>query len=167
MEATEGRTAPGAGPTATIHLKSSRNPPVDLKLPALALSTSILELKQKVAVDVGLDGTDKIRLLFNKKPCSDSKSVKDVVGEAGGNAEFSVMFIGTITAKSSEAAAAADSTVKDVSANEAQVLETDGFWADLEGFLEQRLKSQPLAQKTARLFKDTWKERGTSLGSDV
>jgi len=38
----------------------------------------------------------------------------------------------------------------------ADALETDAFWSDLNGFLQQRLKDQGQAEVLSRLFKSSW-----------
>lgn len=97
--------APGSeriSPTAVIVLKSTRNPVLSLTLPDLQpATTSIAQLKDAVQLALGgagVVGTEKIKILYNKKPIPASKKT---VAEAidGGNAnakevEFGVMVMG-------------------------------------------------------------------------
>jgi ubiquitin-like protein 4 len=165
MKAPQRQSAPGADSSTDVHIKSSRGPHVDIRLSALPLNTSILELKQKVAMEAGLGGTDKIRLLYSKKPCSDSKSIKDVLGgESSTAAEFTAMFIGVTPSTSTQAdtSTAAKATQSSEDSGQA-LLETEEFWTGLEGYLRQQLNGTAVAQSTTKLFRDAWKEKGKSL----
>ena len=174
--------APGSTPVLTVSLKSLRNPPVDLSLSSQALTTSILDLKKAVAEKVGSTGVDKIRLLYKKKPCSDSKTLKDVVGDEvppGGEAEFGVMVIGGIADGEKDESTAGEASdvvmggtpsidqVK-LDASVAQgvsgvkVLDSEEFWSDLQGFLSQRVRNQEVAERAMTTFKNAWK--GSSHG---
>ena len=156
-------SAPGSAPAITVSLKSLRNPPLDLSLPAQSLTTSVLDLKQKVVEELGITGTDKVRLLYKKKPCSDSKSIKDVLGdETPVTAEFSVMVIGGVPEKASEPAEDVKMEDAPVAQGEsgASVLESGAFWDDLRGFLEQRIRDQAVAKKATSIFEAAWKEKG-------
>ncbi|MCJ1323365.1 hypothetical protein MMC10_000025 [Thelotrema lepadinum] len=164
--------APGSEPAAAITLKSLRNPPLDLSLPAQPLSTSILDLKQRVAKELSLQGVDKVRLLYKKKPCADSKSVKDVLGDetpGAGGVEFSVMVMGGVTPAASAEGGKGDVEMKDAGAampvapgeeSGLEVLGKSEFWVDLKGFLEQRVKDQGVADNAVTIFQAAWKERG-------
>lgn len=153
---------PGSSPTITILLKSLRNPPISLSLPSQSLSTSIHELKSVVAKEIGTEGsgTETIRVLYKKKPCPDSKTVKEVLGDedVGKEVEFSIMVIGGTMAS-------LDGPVRDeamglgaqgVSGDE--VLESDEFWDDLKGFLVQRIKDE---RKAAAVWETLRKARRT------
>ncbi|KAI4155449.1 MAG: hypothetical protein LQ340_000995, partial [Diploschistes diacapsis] len=175
-------TAPGSEPAASISLKSLRNPPLDLSLPAQPLSTSILDLKRRVAQELGLRGVDKVRLLYRKKPWPDSKSVKDVLGDdapSAGGVEFSVMVMGgapaagTPTADEKRAEAPPEMAKEDVEMGDApvapvapgeksglEVLGENEFWADLKGFLELRVKDSAVADKAVTIFQAAWNEKG-------
>jgi hypothetical protein len=171
-------TAPGSAPSINISLKSLRNPPLDLTLSSQTPQTSILELKQAIAEHLGLQGTEKIRLLYSKKPCADSKSVKDVVGDGvdeGKEAvEFSVMIMGGLPsgsgdAKKEAAEGKADAPMEDApvtaeGSSGVEVLKSEEFWEDLKGFLMQRVRNQRVAEGTLGLFRDAWQEKANSLG---
>jgi len=170
-------TAPGSAPSLNISLNSLRNPPLDLTLSSQAPQTSILELKQAIAEHLGLLGTEKIRLLYSKKPCADSKSVKDVVGDGvaeGKEVEFSVMIMGGLPSGSGEEKKEADEGKADAQMEDApvtvegssgvEVLKSEDFWEDLKGFLMQRVRNQRVAEGSLGLFRDAWQEKGSSLG---
>lgn len=156
---------PGSAPTLEVALKSLRNPPLDMKLSGQAATTSVLDLKQKVAEETGLAGTDKIRLLYRKKPSADSKTLKDLLGEdEATEVEFTVMIIGGIPAKQ-------ETATPDVAMEEAPVAQGDSgtttmedaeFWKDLEGFLLQRVRDEDIAQKAVKIFHEAWTAKGQS-----
>ena len=170
---------PGSIPAINVSLKSLRNPPLDLSLKAQSLTTSILDLKQAVSESVGNTGTEKIKLLYKKKPCSDSKTLKDVVGDEvapGGEAEFNVMMMGGVAGTSEKMGTPAEevpevvmsgtgerSERKDeapvaqgISGNE--VLGTEEFWSDLQDFLFQRVRDQEVAEMALKVFRGAWKK---------
>ncbi|KAI9828897.1 MAG: hypothetical protein M1819_006512 [Sarea resinae] len=97
--------APGSSRSVTIHLKSLRNPPLNLTLTSQPLSTSVHELKAHVA-EATKAPPHKVKLLHNKKPCADIRTVREVLGlddetaAVEGPVEFSVMVIGGATASS-------------------------------------------------------------------
>lgn len=170
-------TAPGSAPSFRVSLKSLRNPPLDLPLSSQTPQTSILELKQAVAEHLGLKGTEKIRLLYAKKPCADSKSVKDVVGdgmeEGKEGVEFSVMVMGGLPGAGGEGKKETEGSNVDAQMEDAPVaaeglsgigvLRSEEFWEDLQGFLMQRVRNQRVAEGTLGMFKDAWREKGSSL----
>ncbi|MCJ1432088.1 hypothetical protein MMC27_001444 [Xylographa pallens] len=184
MRRTSKPSAPGSAPALTVSLKSLRNPPLDISLSNKALTTSVLELKQAVAENIGVSGTDKIRLLYKKKPCADSKTLKDVIGdEVLKDVEFSVMVIGGVTAASEAApgaekdlgsAADGDTKMEDVPMAQgpsgvvvldaqgpsgAPLLETQQFWQDLDAFLIQRIGNKEVASEISALFSKAWENR--------
>ncbi|KAL9126127.1 MAG: hypothetical protein Q9217_004771 [Psora testacea] len=157
--------------SVTITLRSSRNPPLELKLQDMDVgTTSVLELKERVANQLGMAGIGKIKVLWERKPVSDAKTVKEVVGEqeAGkGDVEFGVMVMG-YTAPASvpavEAPIEAAEDRMDVDGASAAAEGTGGceklggeeFWEDLKGFLQQRLKDEELAGDTLGVFRNAW-----------
>jgi ubiquitin-like protein 4 len=95
--------APGstsAIPTATILLKSTRNPALSLLLSDLPTSTTtIASLKDSVQVALGgasVVNIEKIKILYNKKPVPASKkTIADAVDDGvGKEIEFGVMVMG-------------------------------------------------------------------------
>ena len=87
--------APGQERSITVHIKSLRNPPLDIRLSSQPLNTSILDVKTSVSSETTIP-VDKIKVLHKKKPVADSKVLKDLLG-AGGDSnklELSVMIMG-------------------------------------------------------------------------
>jgi hypothetical protein len=127
---------------------------------------------------------DKIKILYKKKPVggSSEKTLTEILGDSepeilsgGKKVEFGVMIMGGASVKhtpittESPAGAAAAITEPSVSPPKpaqgpsgSEVLATDSFWADLEGFLEQRIKDQPEAVRLAEIFKHAWKAAESS-----
>ena len=179
-------TAPGSLPTVTVTLKSLRNPQIDVSLTSQPLSTNVLDLKQITAEKANaVGGAEKIRLLYNKKPCADTKTLKDVVGEgvvAGQEVDFTVMIIGA--APSAGGAPPEAEKVEDVvmegvgtegKGNEEvvpvaqgssgkEVLDSEKFWDDLKGFLIQRVRDEDVAGAVWGTFRESWKAK-TRLGA--
>jgi len=148
--------------TVNLTLKSSRNPVMSLSLPGTDLGTSVLQLKEKVAEELKVEGTEKIRVLYKKKPAGDIKTIKELVGEEdiAGELELSVMVMGY--KEESIQKGAEDTEMKDVEAPVAQgpsggeVLGSDEFWGDLKGWLLQRLRDEGKAGEVFEKFKGSW-----------
>ncbi|KAM0463620.1 hypothetical protein ACHAPV_002157 [Trichoderma viride] len=160
------RSAPGQEPSISISLKSLRNPPLDITLSALPLSTSVLDIKAAVQEQTRIP-IDKMKLLLNKRPVVDSKVLKELrASEADRTIEFSVMVIGGAAAiPPPEEEMADDVPVSTAQADEATVeaeLEAEAFWADLKGFLQQRLKAQGKGEELANLFRSSWQASKSS-----
>ena len=159
---------PGSAPALTITLKSLRNPPLSLSLSSQPSSISIQELKAAVAKHIGTESgaTGNIRILYKKKPCSDSRTVKEVIGdEVSREVEFSVMIMGGSTT----AGAVQDEEKTTLEENKpvvAQgpsgevVVESEEFWKDLGGFLVQRIRDEKKAREVADVFRESWRKRG-------
>lgn len=143
-------SAPGQERSIKVSLKSLRNPPLDIKLAPQPPTTSVHDIKAQVHGQTRIP-VDKMKILHNKKPVSDSKVLKDIVGDSDNAIEFSIMVMGGAAAIPPEEAPAAP-----VEATGASALETDEFWTDLNGFLMQRLKDQAQAEELSKLFKSSW-----------
>ena len=143
--------AAGQERSLTVTLKSQRNPPLDIKLTSQPLHTSILDIKSHVSQQTRIP-VDKMKILLNKRPITDSKVLKDVVDDKDTRVEFSIMVMGGAAAIQPEESAPTKPTGSDA-------LETDEFWADLNGFLMQRLKDEAAAEEMGRLFKSSWQSR--------
>lgn len=146
---------PGQERSIKVTLKSLRNPPLDIALSSQPLTTSVLDIKSQVTAQTRIP-TDKMKILHNKKPVSDSKVLKDLLGESDTKAEFSVMVMGGAAAipKEEEKEASVEPTG-------ASALETTEFWDDLKGFLMQRLKDEDEAARLSGLFKTSWESSGS------
>jgi len=87
----------------------------------------------------------------------DSKILKDIIGdgEVGGKVEFSIMVIGGAAAlkkeNNNEEVEPKVSPAMGTSGKE--VLKTEEFWADLRGFLVQRLKDEGEGERVWSVFK--------------
>lgn len=155
---------PGSSATITIILKSLRNPPISLSLSSQSLTTSIHDLKTAVAKEIGVQGLQKenIRVLYKKKPCSDSKTVKEVVGDedVGKEVEFSVMVIGgAVTGQEGSKSGEAEKGSVAQGPSGDEVLGSEEFWGDLKGFLVQRLRDEEKAGEAWEVFKEGWRKR--------
>ncbi|KAK5046365.1 hypothetical protein LTR84_008166 [Exophiala bonariae] len=180
--------APGseaAAPSASIILKSARNPNMTLTLPSLNPTTiTIQSLKEQVQSYLGgpsVVGIDKIKILLNKKPVPPSRrTVVEALDDKLGTAkeiEFGVMIMGgapdpppqqpsaTATRQAAEitpmegveATKVSSEPVQPGAASGAAVLETPAFWDDLQGFLEQRIRDQSEAQTLRGVFEKAWR----------
>lgn len=147
--------APGQERSVKVTLKSLRNPPLDIVLPSTPAGTSIHDIKADVSRRARIP-VDKLKILHNKKPVTDTKVLKDLVGEADTAVEFSVMVIGGAAAVLPEESA--KPAISEVPTG-AAALETDAFWSDLKGFLSQRLKDDAQARELSSLFKTSWESR--------
>ncbi len=84
----EGEQDQGQGqeeePSATVVVRSLRNPPLDVRLAARPLrTTSLLDVKAAVAAAAGLPA-DRLRLLYRRRPVPDSKVLGDLLPPGGG-----------------------------------------------------------------------------------
>lgn len=114
----------------------------------------------------------KIKLLYNKKPTTDSKTLKDLLGDAADttkDVEFSVMVMGGGAPGKAAASPAASPAIEipqpDMvtvpvaqGPSGAKLLESASFWEDLKGFLQQRLKDEGEAARLASLWKTSWEK---------
>ncbi|PHH81627.1 hypothetical protein CDD82_320 [Ophiocordyceps australis] len=144
------KLAPGQERSITVILKSLRNPPLDIKLTSQPVNTSLLDIKSKVS-DQARIPIEKIKIIHNKRPVTDSKILKDVVAESDTAVEFSIMVVGGSAAIAPENSVEAPS---EATGNAA--VQSPEFWTDLQGFLMQRLKDQATAEELCHLFKTSW-----------
>jgi hypothetical protein len=143
------KLAPGAERSLTVTLKSLRNPPLEIIIPSVPLSASVLWLKEEVERQKGIE-IKKIRVLWERKPVGDSKTLKDVLGEGkeGGKVEFSLMVIGGAGPAKKE-----EEIEPVVVGNGREVLRTEEFWGDLKEFLVARLKDEAEGERIWGVFK--------------
>ncbi|KAI9671199.1 MAG: hypothetical protein M1817_003706 [Caeruleum heppii] len=152
--------APGQEPTIKISIKALRSPTSNLSLPPRPISTSVLEIKQALAERSGVS-TEKIRVLYQKKPCSDTKTIKELVRPGDREVEFNVMFMGAPTVPPSVSAEAkrsdnvVESSVAQGPSGET-LLQTDAFWDDLRAYLTQRLRDEAEGEKVYQVFRKAW-----------
>ncbi|KAK3683725.1 cell-cycle control medial ring component [Podospora appendiculata] len=176
---------PTPNQTTTVHVKSLRNPPLEITLPNLPLpTTSALDIKTAVASASNIP-LSKLKLLYSKKPVPDSKTLKDVLGGVDASApapapasmEFSVMVMGgaasivarppppppvaadkdvDMTGTEGEGEGAKDDKHVAQGLSGAPVLETEQFWSDLKGFLQQRIRDEQTADELCGQFRGAW-----------
>ncbi|RCI17107.1 hypothetical protein L249_2345 [Ophiocordyceps polyrhachis-furcata BCC 54312] len=142
--------APGQERSLTVVLKSLRNPPLDIKLTSQPLNTSVLDIKTHVSRQTRIP-VDKMKILHNKRPLTDTKVLKDVAAEAETSVDFSVMVIGGAAAIPPDDAKSASGELAGAS-----VMQTDAFWEELKDFLKQRLNDQQTVDKVSRIFRASW-----------
>jgi hypothetical protein len=93
-----------------------------------------------------------LRLLWNKKPVGDSKTLKDVVGDEGakgGKVELGVMVIGGAGAVKRDG----EEVEPVVVGHGAETLRGEEFWTDLRGFLVARLKDEKEGERIWGVFR--------------
>ncbi|TLS23072.1 uncharacterized protein PpBr36_06289 [Pyricularia pennisetigena] len=178
MSKPQGRAAaPGSDRSVAVSLRSLRNPPLDIKLaPQPVSTTSVQDVKAAAAEQAGLPA-DKMKLLFKKKPVADSKTLAELLEGSGDGdtavVEFTVMVLGgAVPSRPAAGAEAGDVQMKDVAAAAApaststaqgvsgvDVLKTDDFWTDLNGFLLQRVRDEKVADEVSGLFRKAWENK--------
>ncbi|TKA66918.1 hypothetical protein B0A49_04086 [Cryomyces minteri] len=158
--------AASAPPTATVTLKPMRAAAQPVTLASQALSTSVYAIKTLYAAQTGTS-VDKIKLLLHKKPCADSKTLKELLPEADADAdadagrqipvavvEKDTLWKGFAAAKAHAAPKpnAADVPVTQ-GASGGEALQSEAFWEDLKGFLVQRLRDEAEGERVVGLFR--------------
>ncbi|KAK3387021.1 cell-cycle control medial ring component-domain-containing protein [Podospora didyma] len=164
--------APSHQLLTTVRIRSLRNPPLDITLHNQdPTTTSALDIKTAVSNETSIP-VEKLKLLHSKKPVADTKALKEFLppAPAGVGAreaattviELSVMVMGGAAAAVKKIAEAAPVVVDDEEASSARhshgaaVLETEQFWTDLEGFLQQRMRDEKMAGELTSQFKGAW-----------
>ncbi|OSS45306.1 hypothetical protein B5807_10333 [Epicoccum nigrum] len=170
------KTASNATSTITITLK-----PMKPTTPTLPLSsidpakTSVYDLKSSYASSTSIPAA-KIKILYKKKPVTDSKLVSEIIGaDAGAEVEFGVMVMGGATAgvaspsaespAESPAAVAPSESEKGLAGTGAaaavgpsgkELVATEEFWGDLKNFVFQRIKDEQEGERLVGVFKKAW-----------
>lgn len=137
-------------------------------------STSIYDLKAAYASQTSIPAV-KIKILYNKKPVTDSKTVGEVVGaDAGTQVEFGVMVLGGAVASpatsspvQSPPALAPSEHDKGLGSQTAapaaqgpsgREVVDDVFWSDLKGFVVQRIRDEKEGERLVTMFRDAWEK---------
>lgn len=132
-------------------------------------TTSIFDLKQSYSTSTGIP-VNKIKILWMKKPATDSKTVAEIVGpDAGSSIEFTVMVLGgaaAATPVTSPPAVAPSEGEKSLGGgipaaqgpSGKDVAVTIEFWDDLKSFLVQRLRDENEGARLASVFKGAWEK---------
>ncbi|KAL5612132.1 hypothetical protein BROUX41_000323 [Berkeleyomyces rouxiae] len=150
--------APGAERSISVTLTSARNPPLALTLSAQAPTVAVADLRRIVAERTGA-AAPKVKLLFQKKPVGDSKTLRDLAGDTADSVELGVMIIGGAAALPKQepvAAAAQASGPKGQDAQVAELLRGDAFWTELQGFLVSKLGNKKAAAELLDTFKTSY-----------
>ncbi|KAK0741704.1 cell-cycle control medial ring component [Apiosordaria backusii] len=176
-------TTPGQSSSdkVTVTAVSPRNPPLSITIDtALPVSTtSVLDVKNQIAAQTGIP-LPKIKLLYQKKPAQDSKTLKDILAGSGAGQtalEFGLMIIGGAASVPAEPPKPKEVEQTEETLNDEEgdipmtdsapvaapgqlsgkeVLSTDEFWEDLRGFLEQRVKDEQVAREAVGRFRQAW-----------
>ncbi|KAF1972218.1 hypothetical protein BU23DRAFT_555254 [Bimuria novae-zelandiae CBS 107.79] len=166
----------------SIILKPMKKEHPTVPLPSItATSTSIYDLKTAYASNTSIPAA-KIKILYKKKPVTDSKTVAEVIGSnAGGEVEFGVMVLGGAGAGAagspsagspiqsppavapgeeekglgSQTAAPVHSVAQGPSGKE---VVNEEFWSDLKGFLLQRIRDEKEGERMFTTFKSAWEK---------
>ncbi|KAK4190251.1 cell-cycle control medial ring component [Podospora australis] len=164
-------SAPGSEPSVTVLARSPRNPPLDIVFKSQSITTtSALDIKHAVAAQTGIP-LAKIKVLYNKKPVGDSKTIKDVLaGEVKGEVEFGLMIMGGAASLPAqppkpEVQEGGDNKMEvdtqpvaaPGQASGKEVLDSEEFWGDLEGFLQQRVRDEKVAREAVEKFRGAWR----------
>jgi hypothetical protein len=170
-------TTDASSSSLTITLK-----PLKPSSPTVPLSnidpakTSIYDLKSSYSTSASIPAT-KIKILYKKKPVTDSKTVADVIGnEPGQHVEFGVMVmagatVGGTPVTSPPAAAPTEvekgladpeqqggGTVPAAQGPSGKDVVNDDFWEDLRGFVVQRIRDEKEGERLVHVFKGAWEE---------
>jgi ubiquitin-like protein 4 len=132
--------------------------------------TSIFDLKNAYSTKSSI-AVSKIKVLWNKKPVSDSKTIGEVIGQdAGTEVEFSIMIMGGGvttggTPVTNPPAVAPSEAEKGLGAGPAaqgpsgkEVVASSEFWEDLKGFVVQRIRDEQEGQRLVSVFKAAWEK---------
>lgn len=151
-----------------------------IQLPDQSPNTTVLDLKNHYAQKYSLD-VSKIKVLLNKRPCTDLKTLKDLLSDPlPPQADFSIMLLGGASTSSpaptpapaspaqqvpdpqtlppdsaplSEHAQAEADIIPHAHDTATQMLQSDEFWTDLKDFLVQRLRDEDQGERLIRLFR--------------
>jgi hypothetical protein len=121
--------------------------------------------------------------LYNKKPVNDAKVLKELLGDSddvtatASKIEFAVMVMGgaasVVKQEEKEVKETGEEkdevlpSVKVIGLSGAEVLRTEVFWADLTGFLTQRLRDEAEGERLGRLFREAWQGSGGDHDTSV
>jgi hypothetical protein len=147
--------------------------------------TSVYDLKQQYATQASLSAA-KIKILYKKKPVTDSKTLLEVIGtDVGSEVEFGVMVMagaalggaaspttgGTPVTSPPAVAPPTESEKGLASAGETsagmanatigkgkEVVATDEFWGDLKNFVLQRTKDADESERLLSVFRGAWEQ---------
>jgi len=143
--------------------------------------TSVFDLKQQYATQSSIPAS-KIKILYKKKPVTDSKTIAEVADTGSGSeVEFGVMVMGGGVASpavggtpvQSPPAAAPSEADKGLAGTATgtsrtgpaaagpsgkEVVATEDFWSDLNNFVLQRTKDVAESERLLGLFRKVWEQ---------
>ena len=151
----------------------------------ITLDTSIHDLKTQYAQKAN-QPLDKVKLLLSRKPAADLKTLKEL--GVDGDAEFTVMVMGGASGGTPAASSPsvektepplpasapppdkmdidpapesekAQMEAKSEASTVDGILQSEEFWADLKGFLVQRLRDQGDGERLAGVFREAVRKR--------
>ncbi|OAG09195.1 uncharacterized protein CC84DRAFT_1212654 [Paraphaeosphaeria sporulosa] len=165
--------------TLTVSLKPMKpSHPTVTKDAVAPAATSIYDLKSAYAAQTSIPPA-KIKILYKKKPVTDSKTVAEVVGvDAGAEVEFGVMVLGgavaggtpvqspPAVAPGEEEKGLAGAVNQGTSKTETpgaqgpsgQAVVNAEFWDDLKGFVVQRIRDEKEGDRMVGVFKSAWEK---------
>ncbi|KAJ4366932.1 hypothetical protein N0V83_007462 [Neocucurbitaria cava] len=171
-------TTSDASGASTISISLKPMKPTSPTVPLSSIDpskTSIFDLKQQYSTSASIPAA-KIKILYKKKPVTDSKTVAEVIGsEASGDVEFSVMVLGggaaaggagTPPVASPPAAAPSEADkglaggagAAAVGPSGKEVVATEEFWGDLKNFVLQRIKDEQEGERLVGIFRSAWEQ---------
>jgi len=180
--ASSAKPSSSSSATLTITLKplrASATGPNAVVVKDQTPESSIYDVKAACAAQAGY-AAEKVKILWERKPVSDSKTVKEVVGEAatpGAEVEMGVMFMGQPTQAPSggsddgsavrvaeeQGTDRRESVYEDASSAQAghgeAVLGSKEFWDELQGFVSQKLHNESLTTKVMQGFRQSYPSR--------
>lgn len=172
----------GPSTTLTVTLK-----PMKPSIPTISLNSvepskvSIFDLKQQYATQSSIPAS-KIKILYKKKPVTDSKTIVEVVDTgAGSGIEFGVMIMGggvvspaaggtPVQSPPAVAPSEADKGLAGTATGTSstgpaavgpsgkEIVATEDFWSDLNNFMLQRIKDVPESGRLLDLFRQAWEQ---------
>ncbi|KAL9082005.1 MAG: hypothetical protein Q9159_006801 [Coniocarpon cinnabarinum] len=143
-------------------LRKAPDSPAPVTL-AIQPKASIYELKTQLSQRTGY-ASDKVKILWERKPVTDSKTVQEVIGKDAGDVEFAVMYSGAPTAAPQASQQSlnqmdVDQTPVAQGQSGEAVLNTSQFWKDLQDFVLQRVRDEAVGKEAVALFEKAWKAR--------
>lgn len=149
----------------TILLSSPKNPSFKYYVPSCTSTTSVSSLKSALSKAKALP-VDKIRILYKKRPVTDSKVLKDFLSPDElmhkSTIELGVMVMGGVAVAGDPSIAMLESSEttnhgqRSTEADANTMLQGDDFWHDLHGFLAQRLKDDKVSNEFYDRCKIAW-----------
>ena len=151
-------------------LRKTSDSPAPVTLTASA-RTSVYDLKTQISAQTGYE-PDKLKLLWERRPVTDSKTLKDITGKLDGDVDLAVMYTGAPTATPQMTASVPKPTASEPSNSNRMdvdetpvaqgpsgeaILNTTQFWDDLQDFVIQRVRDESVGKRTVEQWKQSRK----------